>query len=131
MGGYAMPQVHLDQAAQKSNTGDRIEDYDDPLDCPCVQEIKKGPCGDAFVVAFTCFIESQEETKGMDCVEQFLAMQECFTANPEVYGQYLSAFEGDDEEEEEEEQERKVSPASPAENSTAAPAPSSGFGQSS
>ena len=27
-------------------------------------------------------------------VSQFLAMQKCFTDHPEVYGEYLSAFEG-------------------------------------
>jgi hypothetical protein len=28
------------------------ENYDgDPLECPCIQHMKEGPCGDKFVIA--------------------------------------------------------------------------------
>merc|ERR1711939_173152 len=119
----ASPQAEAESDSGKSNRGNNINDYDDPMDCPCVQEILKGPCGDTFAVAFKCFIDSTEETKGMDCVQQFMAMQQCFTEHPDVYGQYLQAFEGDDEEDDEAAAPMKedsqaaapVSPASPAE----------------
>lgn len=30
-----------------------------------------GPCGDEFKAAFSCFVYSNEEPKGMDCVDRF------------------------------------------------------------
>jgi intermembrane space import and assembly protein 40 len=45
-----------------------------------------GPCGMQFREAFSCFVFSEEEPKGIDCVEKFKAMQDCFRENPDVYG---------------------------------------------
>uniref|UniRef100_A0A0E0I492 CHCH domain-containing protein n=1 Tax=Oryza nivara TaxID=4536 RepID=A0A0E0I492_ORYNI len=36
------------------------------LDCPCVAELKNGPCGSQFVDAFSCFLKSTEEEKISD-----------------------------------------------------------------
>jgi hypothetical protein len=33
------------------------------LDCPCVADLKNGPCGGPFVDAFSCFLRSTEEEK--------------------------------------------------------------------
>jgi hypothetical protein len=33
------------------------------LDCPCVADLKNGPCGGQFVDAFSCFLRSTEEEK--------------------------------------------------------------------
>lgn len=30
-----------------------------------------GPCGEAFKAAFSCFVYSNEEPKGIDCIEKF------------------------------------------------------------
>lgn len=30
-----------------------------------------GPCGEEFKTAFSCFVFSEEEPKGMDCIEKF------------------------------------------------------------
>jgi intermembrane space import and assembly protein 40 len=46
-----------------------------------------GPCGMQFREAFSCFVFSEEEPKGIDCVEKFKAMQDCFRENPDVYGE--------------------------------------------
>jgi intermembrane space import and assembly protein 40 len=46
-----------------------------------------GPCGEDFKAAFSCFVYSEEEPKGMDCVEKFKGMQDCFRAHPEIYGE--------------------------------------------
>lgn len=54
-----------------------------------------GPCGEEFKAAFSCFVYSQEDPKGMDCIEQFKGMQECFRRFPEVYGAELED-EGED-----------------------------------
>jgi intermembrane space import and assembly protein 40 len=30
-----------------------------------------GPCGEQFKAAFSCFVYSTEEPKGMDCIDKF------------------------------------------------------------
>jgi mitochondrial intermembrane space import and assembly protein 40 len=55
-------------------------------DCPCLGGMAYGPCGMQFREAFSCFVYSEEEPKGIDCVEKFKAMQDCFRENPDVYG---------------------------------------------
>lgn len=45
-----------------------------------------GPCGEEFKAAFSCFVYSEDEPKGVDCVEKFRGMQECFRKYPEIYG---------------------------------------------
>lgn len=45
-----------------------------------------GPCGEEFKVAFSCFVHSEDEPKGVDCVDKFRGMQECFRKHPDIYG---------------------------------------------
>ncbi|PNY24980.1 Intermembrane space import and assembly protein 40 [Tolypocladium capitatum] len=59
-------------------------------DCPCLGGMAHGPCGEEFKTAFSCFVYSTEEPKGMDCIEKFQGMQECFRKYPEIYGAELS-----------------------------------------
>ncbi|KAJ2317274.1 Oxidoreductase, partial [Coemansia sp. RSA 2681] len=66
-------------------------------DCPCLGGMAQGTCGEQFKTAFSCFIYSEAEPKGMDCVDAFKAMQDCFRAHPEEYANEI----GDDDEEEE------------------------------
>jgi intermembrane space import and assembly protein 40 len=40
-------------------------------DCPCLGGMATGPCGEQFKAAFSCFVHSEEEPKGMDCVDKF------------------------------------------------------------
>lgn len=40
-------------------------------DCPCLGGMAHGPCGEEFRAAFSCFVFSTEEPKGMDCIEKF------------------------------------------------------------
>lgn len=40
-------------------------------DCPCLGGMAHGPCGDEFKAAFSCFVYSNEEPKGMDCIDKF------------------------------------------------------------
>lgn len=54
-------------------------------DCPCLGGMAHGPCGEEFRAAFSCFVYSSAEPKGMDCIERFKGMQECFRAHPEEY----------------------------------------------
>ncbi|KAI1294570.1 Oxidoreductase [Mortierella claussenii] len=73
-------------------------------DCPCLGNMAQPPCGDAFKEAFSCFVFSTAEPKGVDCVEKFQAMQNCFRAHPEVYADQL---DDDDDEEDEDKKEAK------------------------
>ncbi|KAK6525898.1 Oxidoreductase [Arthrobotrys megalospora] len=66
-------------------------------DCPCLGGMAHGPCGEEFREAFSCFVFSKEEPKGVDCIERFKGMQTCFQKYPEIYGEPPS----DDEEDEE------------------------------
>jgi len=54
-------------------------------DCPCLGGMAHGPCGPEFREAFSCFVFSEVEPKGIDCVERFKIMQNCFRAHPDVY----------------------------------------------
>lgn len=40
-------------------------------DCPCLGGMAHGPCGDQFRSAFSCFVYSKEEPKGVDCIDKF------------------------------------------------------------
>lgn len=47
-------------------------------DCPCLGGMAHGPCGEEFKTAFSCFVHSTAEPKGVDCIENFKGMQDCF-----------------------------------------------------
>lgn len=40
-------------------------------DCPCLGGMAHGPCGEEFKAAFSCFVHSNEEPKGVECIEKF------------------------------------------------------------
>jgi mitochondrial intermembrane space import and assembly protein 40 len=46
-------------------------------DCPCLGGMAHGPCGEEFKTAFSCFVYSNEEPKGMDCIEKFQYAEPC------------------------------------------------------
>lgn len=58
-------------------------------DCPCLKSALEPPCGDAFKLAFECFVRSKTEPKGMDCESPFLNLQRCFQENSEHYDNLL------------------------------------------
>ncbi|CAI4034581.1 hypothetical protein SMKI_11G0260 [Saccharomyces mikatae IFO 1815] len=58
-------------------------------DCPCLGGMAHGPCGEEFKSAFSCFVYSEAEPKGIDCVEKFQHMQDCFRKYPEHYEEQL------------------------------------------
>ncbi|CAN9419069.1 unnamed protein product [Alternaria alternata] len=83
-------------------------------DCPCLGGMAHGPCGEQFKAAFSCFVYSTEEPKGMDCIDKFKDMQNCFREYPEVYGSELDsdADEEDDMTASTETQQPRSSPTS-------------------
>ncbi|KAL8382040.1 hypothetical protein RB595_006020 [Gaeumannomyces hyphopodioides] len=66
-------------------------------DCPCLGGMADGPCGEQFKAAFSCFVYSTEEPKGMDCIDKFQRMQDCFKKYPEIYGSELADEDGEEE----------------------------------
>ncbi|KAF7428593.1 Oxidoreductase [Pleurotus ostreatus] len=65
-------------------------------DCPCLGGMAHGPCGPQFREAFSCFIHSEDEPKGINCVEKFKDMQNCFREHPEIYAEEI--MDDDDDE---------------------------------
>ncbi|KAJ6499212.1 intermembrane space protein [Mycena sanguinolenta] len=62
-------------------------------DCPCLGGMAHGPCGPEFREAFSCFIYSEDEPKGINCVEKFQGMQSCFREHPDVYASEIAEDE--------------------------------------
>ncbi|CUS20205.1 LAQU0S01e01376g1_1 [Lachancea quebecensis] len=58
-------------------------------DCPCLGGMAQGPCGEEFKAAFSCFVYSEEDPKGIDCIEKFKGMQDCFRKYPEHYAEQI------------------------------------------
>ncbi|KAI4358061.1 hypothetical protein L6164_001967 [Bauhinia variegata] len=65
------------------------------LDCPCIADLRTGPCGSQFSEAFLCFLKSTAEEKGSDCVHPFVALQNCIKANPDAFSKEI--LDGDEE----------------------------------
>lgn len=40
-------------------------------DCPCLGGMAHGPCGEEFREAFSCFVYSKEDPKGVECIDKF------------------------------------------------------------
>ncbi|CCH61872.1 hypothetical protein TBLA_0F03350 [Henningerozyma blattae CBS 6284] len=66
-------------------------------DCPCLGGMADGPCGEEFKAAFSCFVYSDAEPKGIDCVEKFQHMQDCFRKYPEHYSDVLEQEKSEEE----------------------------------
>lgn len=66
-------------------------------DCPCLGGMAHGPCGEEFKEAFSCFVFSETEPKGIDCIKKFEAMRTCFKQHPEHYKEELYEDETQEE----------------------------------
>lgn len=88
-------------------------------DCPCLGGMADGPCGEEFKAAFSCFVYSTEEPKGIECLEKFQNMQNCFRKYPEVYAEELreEATPADDAVNEHQREEQSTAPAPQQEQS--------------
>ncbi|CAI5758913.1 unnamed protein product [Candida verbasci] len=58
-------------------------------DCPCLGGMAHGPCGEEFKEAFSCFVFSETEPKGIDCIKKFENMRSCFKKHPDHYKEEL------------------------------------------
>ncbi|KAI3393924.1 hypothetical protein diail_3486 [Diaporthe ilicicola] len=68
------------------------------FDCPCLGGMAHGPCGEEFKAAFSCFVYSDQEPKGIECVDKFQHMQDCFRKYPDVYGAEIADEEAAEQE---------------------------------
>ncbi len=91
------PSKEPTSAASESADDGRTKEQliEDALNCPCIESLKRGSCGEAFIAAYRCFLESESEPRGSDCYDTFQRMQDCMLAHPEEYH-----FDGTDTEEE-------------------------------
>lgn len=64
-------------------------------ECPCLGGMAQGPCGEEFKDAFACFVYSEGEPKGIECVDKFKLMQDCFRKHPDVYAEEIEDEEAD------------------------------------
>ncbi|CAG8655628.1 13589_t:CDS:2, partial [Acaulospora morrowiae] len=85
-------------------------------DCPCLGGMANGPCGEQFKAAFSCFVHSTAEPKGIDCLEAFKEMNNCFKEHPDVYE--IADDEDDSEEENQEMSKTLVNDQEASETST-------------
>lgn len=79
------------QAESEQELSRKIEEA---LACPCIDDIKAGPCGASFIGAFSCFIRSQSRGAEVDCLDQFNAMQQCMGKHPEAFADVMQSIEG-------------------------------------
>lgn len=87
--GSAMEQLSQEML-EGGEGGESVEErIERALACPCVAELREGACGEAFKGAFACFMRSQAEEKGSDCVEQFITLQSCVVDHPEEFSEDL------------------------------------------
>ncbi|KAL3682911.1 hypothetical protein R1sor_000933 [Riccia sorocarpa] len=63
----------------------QVEQTERLLACPCLDDLKQGPCGQKFQDAFRCFVLSKEAERGAECLHQFTQFEMCITANSEMF----------------------------------------------
>ncbi|KAL9012714.1 MAG: hypothetical protein Q9173_002543 [Seirophora scorigena] len=96
------PQATQNEASQEGAFNEETGEIN--WECPCLGGMAHGPCGEQFKQAFSCFVFSKEEPKGMDCIEHFKTMQGCFREHPDLYGGELDEDEVENEIKEQQEQ---------------------------
>lgn len=70
-----MPEQETDQEEQGQQAAFNPETGEINWDCPCLGGMAQGPCGEQFKTAFSCFVYSDEEPKGMECIDKFQCVQ--------------------------------------------------------
>lgn len=70
---------------------DLEQKIEEALACPCVDDLRNGPCGKEFVGSFSCYVRNfKAEDKLDDCYPKFAAMHECMGNNPAIFHKYGS-----------------------------------------
>lgn len=77
---------HQDQHQENGSEGAFNPDTGEiNWDCPCLGGMAHGPCGEEFKQAFSCFVFSKLEPQGIDCIDKFEKMRQCFKQHPDHY----------------------------------------------
>ncbi|MCJ1301573.1 Oxidoreductase [Hypocenomyce scalaris] len=118
------PEEYEEEAGQQGAFNEETGEIN--WDCPCLGGMAHGPCGEQFRAAFSCFVYSKEEPKGMDCIDKFKGMQDCFRDHPDIYG---SELEDDEEGQEEGVPPAIDSPDAKPQTPSLSPSADSGAGQ--
>lgn len=63
------PEEYEEEAGQQGAFNEETGEIN--WDCPCLGGMAHGPCGEQFRAAFSCFVYSKDEPKGMDCIDKF------------------------------------------------------------
>eukprot|EP00871_Galdieria_phlegrea_P000864 jgi/Galph1/1779/GphlegSOOS_G453.1 len=80
----------------QESTLTKEQEIEEALNCPCIEKMKEGSCGEQFISAYRCFLESESEPKGSDCIEYFSAMQKCMVEHPDEYDLDSESDDSDD-----------------------------------
>lgn len=67
--GLGGPQDLEEEASQQGAFNEETGEIN--WECPCLGGMAHGPCGPEFREAFSCFVFSKEEPKGIDCIDRF------------------------------------------------------------
>ncbi|XP_078442481.1 cox19-like CHCH family protein [Wolffia australiana] len=90
----SMEALLAEAAAFSTDDNESVEEkVKKALECPCVAGLRAGPCGVQFSDAFACFLRSTSEEKGSDCVNPFIALQDCVKAYPNAFSKDLLGSE--------------------------------------
>lgn len=74
------PQIGIDSEEPPESAAFNPETGEINWDCPCLGGMAYGPCGEEFRAAFSCFVYSEEEPKGIECIEKFKYVISRFTS---------------------------------------------------
>jgi len=75
---------------------------EEALACPCVADLRDGPCGPSFVNAFSCFLRAQAgppDPAGVAapaCLPAFKALQACMVRHPEAFTDFVQSKDKSD-----------------------------------
>jgi len=70
---------------------------EEAIACPCVADLRDGPCGASFVAAFSCFLRAQAGPPDAGgaaapaCLPSFDALQACMAAHPDEFAEVGAA----------------------------------------
>lgn len=87
----AFPDPSMDETEEEASQEGAFNEETGEINwnCPCLGGMAHGPCGEQFRAAFSCFVYSKEDPKGMECISNFKNMQDCFREHPGIYGAEL------------------------------------------
>ncbi|CAK0787735.1 hypothetical protein CVIRNUC_010957 [Coccomyxa viridis] len=80
-------------SSSSQETDQQIEEgIAEALACPCVDDLRSGPCGKPFEAAFSCYLrhtaKNKEASLDAGCMERFQELQQCMAKHPEAFAEF-------------------------------------------